>query len=375
LLLSTRIVMGFEELWDGFEKVCKRSNDGEQFVGAILRYFTKRQKLELEYSKALTHLSEGMKDEQEIGTTKELWNALQTETKTIGEDRTKFSDKLMELTNAVANDLRDGKKNRTALVQRGAKLVGDLAKTEDVMKKARTKYCDARKMQAKSVQAADKAKQAGSSNTSKLQKAAEKEERKADKSDNEYRISVNNLKAAQDKYYDTDMPALLKDFEAHEKARLEKVKEYIKRFIELWSPVVPDTKASNDRLVAKVDLVNVQSDLNLYVESNRPESDQPPARAQYLSFDGAVVQDVAGSSTAIVPTKPEKKEPKEKKEKPEKFKLGLGGGKKKEGKEEGEDGKKKEKEKGGDSKPPKQDSSKSLTPKAVESPASHDNHG
>jgi len=177
------------------------------------------------------------------------------------------------------------------------------------------------------------------------------------------------------------MPALLKDFEAHEKARLEKVREYIKRFIELWTPVVPDTKLSNERLVAKIDLVNVQSDLNLFVESNRPESDQPPARAQYLSFDGAVVQDVAGSSsssTAVVPTKTEKKEPKEKKEKPDKFKLGIG--KKKEGKED-EDGKKKEKEKdkdkdkdkSGDVKPSKQDSNKSLTPK-VDSPASHDNH-
>jgi len=197
-----------------------------------------------------------------------------------------------------------------------------------------------------------------------------RKKKKADKSDNEYRISVNNLKAAQDKYFDADMPSLLKDFESHEKTRLEKVKDYIKKYIELWSPIVPDTKSSNDRLTGKVDLVNVQSDLNLFVESNRPESDQPPARAQYLSFDGSV-QDV-GSSTALVPAKAEKKEPKDKKEKPEKFKL-LG--KKKDGKDDGEDGKKKDKEKdksGGD-KPLKQDSSKNLSPKLIDS--SHtDNH-
>jgi len=314
--------MGFEELWDGFEKVSTRSNDGEQFVGAILRYFTKRQKLELEYAKALEHLAEGMKEEQEIGTTKELWLTLQAETKTLGEERIKFTEKLMELTTTVANDLRDGKRNRTVLVQRGTKLVTDLAKTEDIMKKSRTKYCEARKMQSKSVQSVDKAKQTGSSNTAKLQKAAEKDEKRADKSDNEYRISVNNLKAAQDKYYDTDMPNLLRDFEAHEKMRLEKVKEYIKKFVELWTPIVPDTKASNERIIAKVDLVNVQSDLNLFVEQNRPESDQPPARAQYLSFDGAVVQDVVGGSTST-PTKEVKKEPKEKKEKPEKVMQDL----------------------------------------------------
>jgi len=63
------------------------------------------------------------------------------------------------------------------------------------------------------------------------------------------------------------MPNLLRDFEAHEKMRLEKVKEYIKKFVELWTPIVPDTKASNERIIAKVDLVNVQSDLNLFVNS------------------------------------------------------------------------------------------------------------
>jgi len=140
---------------------------------------------------------------------------------------------------------------------------------------------------------------------------------------------------------------LLKDFEEHEKMRLEHVKDYIQKFLDLWNPIVPSSKQSNDRLQAKIKDVDVRSDLNLYVEQNRPESDQPPARAQYLSFDGAVVQDVGGSSsssssTAIVPARELKKEPKEKKEKPDKFKIGLG--KKKETKEE-EDAKKKEKEK------------------------------
>jgi len=171
--------MGFEELWDGFEKVDKRSNDGELFVNSVLRYMTKRQKLELEYAKSLNHLADTMKDDLEIGTTKEMWATLQLETKNLGEERTKFSEHLMELTTTVAKDLRECKRNRLVLVQRGTKLVSDLAKTEDTMKKARTRYVEARKQQSKAVQATDKARQTNSSNVSKLQKAAEKDEKKS----------------------------------------------------------------------------------------------------------------------------------------------------------------------------------------------------
>jgi len=370
--------MGFEELWDGFEKVCKRSNDGEQFVGAILRYFTKRQKLELDYAKALDHLADGMKEEQEIGTTKEMWTTLQAETKTLGEERTKCTEKLMDLTTTVANDLREGKRNRTVLVTRGQKLVTDLAATEAVMKKARTKYCDARKLQQKSIQTVEKAKSAGS-NVAKLQKDAEKNEKRAEKSDNEYRISVNNLKGAQDKFYESDMPALLKDFQEHERMRLEKVREYIQKFIDLWTPLVPSTKSSIDRFQGKLKEVDIQSDLNLFVEQNRPESDQPPPRAQYISYDGSVVQDAGGSSSSssssTAPAGKEKKDKPEKtKEKPEKFRLGLG--KKKDDKHEGEgekDGKEKDKDKDKEKKrekdgktPTKQDSSKNLNGGKIE---------
>lgn len=315
--------MGFDELWDGFDKVCKRANEGEGFVGAILRYFTKRHKVELEYAKSMEHLASGM-EELEIGSTKELWLSVQRETKTAGDERTKFCDHLVELTTSVANNLKEEKKNRIALVAKGQKLVAELAKTEDTMKKARAKYVDARKQQAKAQMAAEKEKGKAGSTAAKLQKAAEKDEKRADKADNEYRISVNSLKQAQDKFYDQEMPALLREFEEHEKKRLENVRVFIQKFVDIWNPIAPGLKAALDRLQAKVKDIDIAGDLKLYVEQNRPESDQPPPRAQYISHDGSVVQDVSSGSSSAGLARDSGKKPKDKAG-GSGFKIGLGG--------------------------------------------------
>lgn len=43
-----------------------------------------------------------------------------------------------------------------------------------------------------------------------VQKKLEETTKKADKSDTDYSHSVNNLKAIQDRFYDNEMPAILK---------------------------------------------------------------------------------------------------------------------------------------------------------------------
>jgi len=197
-------------------------------------------------------------------------------------------------------------------VERGDKYFLELAKTEESMKKARAKYVEARKKQDRSQEAVQKAKAAGSS-VNKPQKVAEKDEKRADKSDTEYHQSVNNLKVAQDQYYDEDMPALLREFEQFEENRLKVTRDYFNTLVEKQASVGPQLVESNERFLAKIREINIRSDLDLYVERNRPDSDQPPPRAQYISYDGSVVQDVNGAnpSPSSGPTSPTKKVKKE----------------------------------------------------------------
>jgi len=107
------------------------------------------------------------------------------------------------------------------------------------------------------------------------------------------------------------MPSLLREFEQLEENRLQVTRDYFNSFIEKQAPVGPHWIESNDKFLAKVREINTRSDLDLYVERNRPDSDQPPPRAQYISYDGSVIQDVNGSNPSPSPIPLAKKGKKE----------------------------------------------------------------
>jgi len=169
--------MGFDDLWDGFEKIKVRTEDGINFTQGILKYLQKRLEIEMKYSRTLLALQETFKTELEIGTLQSCWNGLRDETQTLGESRQAFCKDIEEMINTIISNLKDDKRNRFLLVEKGNKLVTDLAKTEDIMKRSRAKYVDSRKRQDRSNEAVQKAKASGSSVT-KFQKSSEKDEKK-----------------------------------------------------------------------------------------------------------------------------------------------------------------------------------------------------
>jgi hypothetical protein len=316
--------MGFDELWDGFENIKVRTEDGINFTQGIIKYLQKRLEIELKYTRSLQVLQEAFRSELEIGTMQTCWHGLRDETQSTSEVRQTFCKDLEELINTILTNIKEDKRNRSVLVEKGTKLVTDLAKTEEVMKKARAKYVDARKKQDRSLEAVQKAKTSGSSIT-KFQKASEKDEKRADKTDQEYRQSVNNLKIAQDRFYDTDMPVLLREFEQHEEKRLQMTREYFNTLVEKQSPIGPHWVDSNERFLTKVREINIRTDLDLYVEKHRPDSNQPPPRAQYISYDGSIIQEVNGTMSTT-----DNNPPVTTTKKPKKAKLPLLPGKKKE---------------------------------------------
>jgi len=316
--------MGFDELWDGFENIKVRTEDGINFTQGIIKYLQKRLEIELKYTRSLQALQEAFRSEFEIGSMQTCWHGLRDETHNTSEVRQTFCNDLQELINTIITNIKDDKRNRFLLVEKGTKLVIELAKTEEVMKKARAKYVEARKKQDRSLESVQKAKASGSSLT-KFQKASEKDEKRADKTDQEYRQSVNNLKIAQDKFYDTDMPVLLREFEQHEEKRLQMTREYFNTLVEKQSPIGPQWVDSNERFLTKIREINIRADLDLYVDNHRPDSNQPPPRAQYISYDGSIIQEVNGTMSTSDSSPPISSS-----KKPKKSKLPLLPSKKKE---------------------------------------------
>jgi len=75
--------MGFDELWDGFEKIKTRTEDGEKFTAAVQKYLQNRHETELKYAKSMQHMNECFKTDLEIGSTLACWNGLRDETQAL----------------------------------------------------------------------------------------------------------------------------------------------------------------------------------------------------------------------------------------------------------------------------------------------------
>jgi hypothetical protein len=129
-------------------------------------------------------------------------------------------------------------------------------------------------------------------NIEAAEKALKKDKEVANAADDEYRKTVIALAKHQDKYYAEDMPALLKEFEAFERARILSTKRLFAQYCQFQAKLGPSWSQNTDRFQKKVEAINPDVDLNAFVSQNKPESPQPPPRAQYMSWDGTLIEDL-----------------------------------------------------------------------------------
>jgi len=284
--------MGFETLWDGFDKVCDKTERGEEFTRQCIKYMEKRKEVEEKYAQGLSKMSTLFSD-REDGTTKDCWNAFGAETTVLSKDRETFVVDIEGIIQGMRDQLVLDRKTRTDLVTKGKKLVKDLANSEDLCTKARAKYVSARKQQQKSDEYYKALKVKGiQKSIEKAEKTLKKDKEVANAADDEYRKTVIALAKHQDKYYTEDMPSLLKEFEAFERTRILNTKRSFGSFVQQQAKIGPSWGQTTDRFQKKVEAINPDTDLNSFVSQNRPENAQPPPRAQYMSWDGTLIEDL-----------------------------------------------------------------------------------
>jgi hypothetical protein len=284
--------MGFEVLWDGFDKVCEKAEKGEEFTKTVIKYMEKRHEIEQKYGAGLGKMN-SIFTEREDGTTKECWATFGAETAALASDRGNFVADIESVIQSLKQQMAEDRKTRLDIVAKGKKLVKDLANSDDLCSKARTKYVTARKNQQKSDEKYKALKVKGvQKNIEAAEKALKKDKEVANAADDEYRKTVIALAKHQDKYYAEDMPALLKEFEAFERARILSTKRLFAQYCQFQAKIGPSWSQNTDRFQKKVESINPDVDLNAFVSQNKPESPQPPPRAQYMSWDGTLIEDL-----------------------------------------------------------------------------------
>eukprot|EP01130_Rhizamoeba_saxonica_P009119 TRINITY_DN369_c0_g1_i3.p1 TRINITY_DN369_c0_g1~~TRINITY_DN369_c0_g1_i3.p1 ORF type:complete len:418 (+),score=153.02 TRINITY_DN369_c0_g1_i3:551-1804(+) len=150
------------------------------------------------------------------------------------------------------------------------------------MKKTRAKYCTSKDKAIRANENLERAKAAGGS-YNKQQKSREKEDKKASKNDNEYRISVDTAANAQRQFYDNDMPTLLRDIESHEKNRMENLKDFLGQFVELEIKIGPGVTNCSQNVGQVVDSVDPEFDLRQFVDTI-DYSQVKPEPAKYVPY-------------------------------------------------------------------------------------------
>jgi len=170
--------MGFDDLWDGFDKVNEKGENGEKFYKDYLKYLKKRNEIEKEYAKKLKELIDRFKTENEIGTLQQSWIFIKDETNSIADNRVQFSENIEKIIEKLTNTMKEEKKERALLVARGTRLVKDLKSAEEDVKKTKKEYEGSLSKQNKAKELLDKEKQKGGSSVAKMQKSLESNEKK-----------------------------------------------------------------------------------------------------------------------------------------------------------------------------------------------------
>eukprot|EP01087_Luapelamoeba_hula_P008905 TRINITY_DN2266_c1_g1_i1.p1 TRINITY_DN2266_c1_g1~~TRINITY_DN2266_c1_g1_i1.p1 ORF type:complete len:505 (+),score=129.05 TRINITY_DN2266_c1_g1_i1:107-1621(+) len=273
--------MGFaDELWDGFEKTSLRLGQGKQFCIDLQAFTKKRIEIERDYAKRLQTLVKTTKM-AEMGSVEGAWNSIKTETDSIAVAHTALADALFNRVDDVIKQwLAETQKQRKQLKLTGKKLLADFGSAKKEVESAKNKYEGSRKKQ----DATQAEMNADAANAAKIQKKLGADQKTSEKADEGYKKAIDKLKVMETKFYDTDLPQILREYESMELARLRVLKEVMHNFADAQAAVPPSEKAACDGMKSRVEAISVDADMQLF--TSQTKTGQPkPARVQYHPYD------------------------------------------------------------------------------------------
>eukprot|EP01121_Diplochlamys_sp_Union-15-3_P015751 TRINITY_DN525_c0_g1_i7.p1 TRINITY_DN525_c0_g1~~TRINITY_DN525_c0_g1_i7.p1 ORF type:complete len:448 (-),score=108.04 TRINITY_DN525_c0_g1_i7:57-1400(-) len=217
-------------------------------------------------------------------TLNEAWLTIKQESESVANAHQQYAGKLLtDIHDGVSDSLKDDKKKITTLISQGQKLEKELQGAEANLDKSNQKYIKLRKGQEKSLEECTKAK-AGQGNPQKAQKKYDSDTKRADKADNEYARSVKDLKAVQDKFYDHEMPKILRDLQSIEEERIHSTQKWLLKYHEIEEILGPVHNEAAQKIKLKITSIDTKSDILLFCEKNKP-SNPPPSRVQYIAYN------------------------------------------------------------------------------------------
>jgi hypothetical protein len=231
------------------------------------------------------------------------WNVVREET----ENRAKFHSDLSDgLVNNVANPLKELVRATEKQIKKGrtnAKvLLKDLSATEKLTEEAKSKYEKARKKQYDAKDEYERASFSANTNPKlkeQLAKKVQTEHKSADKLDTGYAEQVSKLQELQVKCYETEVPAILAEFEKLERGRIAAVVAALQAYLDLEQKLPKLAEDSLIKMQNAVTDIDVDSDIQEFIRQSKSGA-LPPPRAQYHPYDESAGRCLAPQSSISV---------------------------------------------------------------------------
>jgi len=297
------------DLWNGFDIVCKRTDEGLKACKEVSTFFKKRSEIEADYGKTLLSLCKTTSGEKfsakklikgkgggtgplDEGTVRDSWVTVQTEVEKLARVQNDFSQKLInEVVDPINNFIKEKDAIRKQLVTEGQKATKIL---EDTI----SNYQKAKKTAEKFSKEAEQAQQGYHKATADdpvkpdvIQKLASKvtqAKEKASQADSEYRESVSKANEVKDKFHSDQMPQILAELQKLEEERIKFLKTTLKQFIDLQDAIPPSIKLTCEAMSQYVEAIDVDADIQTFIEENRSEGEGPePIEYTPFTEDGA----------------------------------------------------------------------------------------
>jgi len=106
---------------------------------------------------------------------------------------------------------------------------------------------------------------------------------KALQADAEYRDTVVRANEVKDKFHSEQMPQILEELQKLEEERIKFLKTTLKQFIDLQDAIPPSIKLTCEAMSQYVDAIDVDADIQTFIEENRTEADGPEP-IEYIPF-------------------------------------------------------------------------------------------
>ncbi|KAL9985653.1 hypothetical protein ACROYT_G008079 [Oculina patagonica] len=267
----------------GFDVLAKRMKDGKQMCQDFEDFIRQRADAEEKYGKALMKLAESAKGREEIGTLRESWEVIKTETENMGKVHISLAQQLIEELEQCVRNFREMQRNKRKPVEEAVKRAQRNKRTcFDTTFKNKKNY----EQRCHDVDIAEEALKRSvslaSKDEEKLRTKLGRAKTAVEQADSAYQNSVRSLDDAR-VLWEKEMEQCCNCFQNLEEERIAFLRNAMWAYTNTSSMNCVKVDEICEEMRKSLELCAVDADIHLFVSVKQTGSERP-ARIEYENY-------------------------------------------------------------------------------------------